>query len=166
MKTKDITVIGILTAISVVISVIESYFTLIGNIVPGLKLGLANIVVIFALYRYNFKNALIISLVRVFVVSLVRTGFGLNFFFSLSGAIFSIIIMALIKKTKLSIVGVSILGSISHSIGQVLIGILILDNYNVIYYLPYLLLFSIPTGIIIGLISKKLLDSTKNLTKT
>ena len=108
---------------------------------------------------------MIISLVRVFIVSLVRTGFGFNFFFSLSGAIFSIIAMTLARKTKLSIIGISVIGSISHSIGQVLIGMFLLNNSNVIYYLPYLLLFSIPTGIIIGIVAKKLLDGTKKLIK-
>lgn len=165
MKTKDITIIGILTAMSVVIAIIESYFTFALDFIPGLKLGLANIVIIFALYKYNFKTALIISLVRVFIVALVRTGFGLNFFFSLLGAIFSIIAMTLARKTKLSIIGISVIGSISHSIGQVLIGMFLLNNSNVIYYLPYLLLFSIPTGIIIGIIAKKLLDGTKKLIK-
>lgn len=163
MKTKDITIIGILTAVCVVISIIESYFDFIGNIVPGLKLGLANIVVLFALYKYNFKTAIGISLVRVFIVALIRTGFGINFFFSIVGAIFSIVTMSLVKKTKLSIVGVSIIGSIFHSIGQILVGIIILDNYNVIYYLPYLLLFSIPTGILIGIISKRLLKYTERI---
>lgn len=157
MRTKNITIISMLTAISVVISIIESYFVFIGNIVPGLKLGLANIVIIFALYRYNFKTAISISLVRVFIVALIRTGFGINFFFSLVGAIFSIVSMVIVKKTKLSVIGVSIIGSICHSIGQVFIGMLILDNYNVIYYLPYLLLFSVPTGIFIGIIAKRLL---------
>lgn len=163
MKTRDITTIGILTAISVVISIIESYFTFIGNIIPGLKLGLSNIVILFALYKYNFKTAVSISMVRVFIVALVRTGFGINFFFSLVGALFSIIVMALIKGTKLSIVGVSVIGSVFHSIGQVLVGMLILDNYNVIYYLPYLLLFSVPTGIFIGVISKRLLKYTEKI---
>ena len=165
MKTKDITTIGVLTAISVVISIIERYFTFIGDIIPGLKLGLANIVIIFALYKYNFKTALIISLVRVFIVALIRTGFGFNFFFSLSGAILSIIMMSLVKKTKLSIIGVSIVGSLSHSIGQVLIGVLLINNKNIIYYLPYLLLFSVPTGVIIGLIAKKLITSTTSTRK-
>lgn len=163
MKTRDITIIGMLTAISVVISIIESYFTFIGNIVPGLKLGLANIVIVYALYKYSFKTAFNISLVRVLVVALIRTGFGINFFFSLVGALFSIIVMALIKNTRLSSVGVSVIGSLFHSIGQVLVGILILDNYNVIYYLPYLLLLSIPTGIIIGIISNKLLKYTEKI---
>ena len=163
MKTRDITLIGVLTAISVVISIIESYFDFIGNIIPGLKLGLANIVVLFALYKYNFKTAISISMVRVFIVALIRTGFGINFFFSLVGALFSVLIMAIVKKTRLSIVGVSVLGSVCHSIGQVLVGIIMLDNYNVMYYLPYLLLFSIPTGIFIGIITKRLIKYTEKV---
>lgn len=163
MKTKDITIIGVFTAIAVVISIIESYFDFIGTIVPGLKIGLANIVIIFALYKYNFKTAIGISLVRVLIVALLRTGFGLNFFFSLVGAIFSIVVMTLVKKTQLSIIGVSIIGSIFHSIGQVIVGIVMLDNYNVIYYLPCLLLFSVPTGILIGIITKRLFKYTENV---
>lgn len=163
MKTKDITIISILTAMSVVIGIIESYFTFLGDIIPGLKLGLANVIILFALYKYNFNKALMISIIRVFIVALIRTGFGFNFHFSLGGALLSIIAMSLVKKTKLSIIGVSIVGSISHSIGQVLIGMLILKNSNIIYYLPYLTLFSIPTGIIIGVIAKKLINNTKNI---
>lgn len=163
MKTRDITKIAILTSICAVISILESLFTFIGDIVPGLKLGLANIVIIFALYEYDFKTAFLVSIIRVLIVALLRTGFGINFFFSLSGALFSIIAMVLVKKTKLSIIGVSIVGSIFHSIGQVLVGILVLNNYNITYYLPYLLIFSIPTGIIVGIISKKLIDNTKNI---
>ena len=159
MKTRDITKIAILTSICVVISILESLFTFIGDIVPGLKLGLANIVIIFALYEYDFKTAFLVSIIRVLIVALLRTGFGINFFFSLSGAIFSIIFMYIFKKTRLSIIGVSIIGSVFHSIGQVLVGMLLLDNYNVIYYLPYLLLFSIPTGIVIGIISRKMIDT-------
>ena len=163
MKTRDITTIGILTSISVVISIIESYFTFIGNFIPGLKLGLANIVVIFVLYKYNFKTAIGVSLVRVLVVALIRTGFGINFLFSLVGAVFSVVSMTLVKKTNLSIIGVSIIGSIFHSIGQVSIGIFLLNNYNIIYYLPYLLFFSIPTGVVIGILSKRLLNYTKDI---
>ena len=163
MKTRDIAIIGVLTSISVVISILESYFTFIGDIIPGLKLGLANIVILFALYKYNFKTAISISLIRVLIVALIKTGFGLNFLFSIVGAVFSIITMTLIKKTKLSILGVSLVGSLFHSIGQILVGIIVLNNYNVIYYLPYLLLFSIPTGLFIGIIAKKLLKYTENV---
>ncbi len=163
MKTKDITTISALTAMSIVIGILESLITPVGDILPGLKLGLANVIIVFALYKYNFSKALMISIIRVFIVALLRSGFGFNFFFSLGGALLSIIVMALAKKTHLSLIGVSILGSISHSIGQVLIGMLILKNSNIIYYLPYLTLFSIPTGIIIGIIAKKLINNTKNI---
>lgn len=161
MKTKKITLLAMLTAISVVIAIIESYIPFIGNLIPGLKLGLANIIIIYALYKYGFREAIAISLIRVFVVALLRTGFGINFLFSIGGAIFSIIAMTIIKKTKLSIIGVSIIGSIFHSLGQVIMGILVIKNYNIIYYLPYLLLFSIPTGFIIGKIAQKIYNYAK-----
>lgn len=163
MKTRKITLVAVLTAVSVVISIIESYFPITLAIAPGLKLGLANIVILYTLYKLDFKSAIMVSLIRVFIVSLVKAGFGINFFFSLVGALFSVISMYLVKKTKLSIIGVSIIGSIFHSIGQVLVGIFALDNYNIIYYLPYLLLLSIPTGIVIGIMSKKILNYTKNM---
>ena len=159
MKSRDITRIAILTSIGIVISVIESYFTFIGDIIPGLKLGLANIVILFTLYQYDFKTAFMVSIIRVFICALIRTGFGFNFFFSLTGAVFSIVMMGLFKKTRLSIVGVSVIGSVFHSIGQVLVGVFLLSNYNVMYYLPYLLLFSIPTGVVIGIIAKKMISS-------
>ena len=162
MKTKTITMVGTLAAISVVISIIESYFPFIGSVIPGLKLGLANIVVVFVLYKYNFKTAICVSLVRVLIVALIRTGF-VPFLFSLTGAIFSIVIMAILKKTKLSVIGVSVIGSVFHSIGQVLIGMVSLGNYNVIYYLPYLLLFSVPTGILVGIVAKRLLKYTEKI---
>ena len=125
MKLKKLVRLSMLISLSVVISIIESYIPILNNIVPGLRLGLSNIII---------------------------------FCFSLYGAIFSIVFMYIAKKIKLlSVVGVSVVGSISHSIGQILIAIFILKNNNVIYYLPYLLILSIPTGVITGLITNKIL---------
>ena len=154
-----------LISLSVVISIIESYIPLLNNIIPGLKLGISNVIILFVLYKYTFKDSLYVSIVRVFLTGLLRTGlFSITFFFSLSGAIFSIIFMYVAKKIKIfSVIGVSIIGSIFHSLGQILIAIIILDNNNIIYYLPYLLIFSIPTGIITGLITKKILNSNINI---
>jgi len=70
--------------------------------------------------------------------------------------------MILFKKTKLSMIGVSVIGSIFHSIGQILIAILFLKNNNMIYYLPWLLLFSIPTGLFVGYVSKKMLSELED----
>lgn len=160
MELKKITKLSMLISLSVVISIIESYIPIFNNIIPGLRLGLSNVIILYVLYNYSFKESIYVSLVRVLLVGLLRTGlFSITFFFSLSGAILSIISMYIVKKIKLlSIIGVSIVGSITHSIGQILIAVLLLKNNTIIYYLPYLLIFSIPTGILTGIITKKVLD--------
>ena len=152
-----------LLALSIVLSLVESVIPLFSGIIPGLKLGLANTVVLTVLYLYSFKDAIYLSLLRVILIGILRTGiFSIPFLFSLGGAFLSIIVMSIFKKTKLSIVGVSVLGSIFHSIGQIIIAFLILNNNTMFYYLPFLLIFSIPTGVITGLISKELIKYLKN----
>jgi len=159
MTTNKIARISMLLAISVVLGLIESYIPIF-NVIPGVKLGLANIVIVYAIYKYSFKDALYISILRVFLVGLLRSGlFSITFFFSLSGALLSLIFMYLFKKyTKLSVIGVSIIGAISHSIGQIIIAVIFLSNINIIYYFPILLLSSIITGIIVGMLSKKIIE--------
>lgn len=148
-----------LLSFSIVLSIIESFIPLFNGYIPGLKLGLANIIVVMVLYKYSVKDVFFVSILRVFVVGILRTGlFSVNFFFSLTGALFSCIAMIIFKKTKLSMVGVSIIGSIFHSLGQIVIAIVMLKNSNMIYYLPWLLLFSIPTGLFVGIVSKKMLS--------
>ncbi|NLL44573.1 MAG: Gx transporter family protein [Mollicutes bacterium] len=158
MELKKFTRLTMLLSLSVVLNIFESFIPLFNGFIPGLKLGLANSIVLMVLYLFSFKDAIYISILRVFMVGILRIGlFSVTFCFSLGGAILSVISMALAKKyTKLSIIGVSIVGSIMHSIGQILVAIIILKTYNIIYYLPWLLIFSIPTGIFIGVISKEL----------
>ncbi len=159
MDTKKIIDTSMLLAISVVLSIIESFIPIFNGIFVGIKLGLANIVVLYVLYKYGFKDAIFISILRVIIVGILRTGlFSITFFFSLSGAILSILAMAIIKKTKLSIVGVSIIGSIFHIIGQIIIAIILLNTVNIVYYLPYFLIFSCITGLIIGIISTEIIN--------
>ena len=144
--------ISALLGLSIVLSILESLIPIFN--IPGIKLGLANIVILTVLYIYNFKDALLVSLIRVLFIAILRTGFGITFLFSLVGAIISIVMMYFSKKTKLSVIGVSIIGSISHSLGQILVAIILL-NTNIIYYLPYMIMFSVVTGTIIGIISKE-----------
>ena len=148
-----------LLALSVAINIIEANLPLFNGYIPGLKLGLANIVTLFIIYKFSLKDAFYVGILRVFLVGILRIGlFSTTFFFSLSGVLLSIISMYLSKNfLKLSIVGVSIIGSVAHSIGQVLISIILLQMNSMIYYLPWLLLFSIPTGILVGLICKQLI---------
>lgn len=158
MEMKKFTRLSLLLALSVALNVIEASLPLFNGYIPGLKLGLANIVSLFVLYEFSFKDTLYIGILRVFLVGILRTGiFSTTFTFSLSGVILSIIMMYIGKKyLKLSIIGVSVLGSISHCIGQIIMAILILQMKTMIYYLPWLLLFSIPTGILVGVVCKQL----------
>ena len=154
---KKFTRLSILLALSVVLNLVESFIPFFN--IPGLKLGLANIVSLFVLLKFDFKDALYLGVLRTFLVGMLRTGiFSTTFFFSFSGVVLSIIMMCLGNKyLKLSIIGTSIIGSISHSVGQILMAILILNMNTMIYYLPYLLIFSIPSGIITGLLCKCLI---------
>lgn len=163
MDNNKISKMAMLLSFSVVLSLIESFIPLFSS-VPGIKLGLANIVIIFVIYKYSLKDALYISILRVILIGILRTGlFSISFFFSLVGALFSIFTMYLLKSSKLSIVGVSIGGSISHSIGQILVAIIFLNSINIIYYLPILLISSIITGFIIGILGMKLINYYEDL---
>ena len=162
METKKLTRLAMLLSLSVVLSIVESLIPL-NTAIPGLKLGLANAVIVFAIASYSLKEALTISILRVFLVGLLRTGlFNTYFFFSLGGALLSVIVMYIVYKTnKFSIVGVSIIGAIFHNIGQILVAIVMLNTINLAFYLPLLLIFSIPSGIIIGLTVKSVLNVYK-----
>lgn len=164
MELKKAVRLSMFLSLAIVLNILESFIPLFNGVIPGLRLGLANIVTLIVLYIYTFKDVIYISFLRVVLVSILRTGlFNFPFFFSLGGVTLSVMMMFLSKKiTKLSIVGVSIIGSLSHSIGQVIMAIILIKNINMIYYLPYLLIFSIPTGILTGIISKELVKYLKN----
>lgn len=149
-------------SIAIVLSIIESIIPIFNGAIPGIKLGLANIIIVTILYSYSFKDAFFISIMKVILVGILRTGiFSTTFFLSLTGSLSSIIIMGILKKTKLSIVGTSTIGSIFHTIGQLITAILILKNINLVYYFPYITLSALITGIIIGLLSKHLITFLK-----
>lgn len=152
--------LSMLLSISIILNILESLIPIFNF--PGIRIGLANIITLIVLYTYGSKDAIYISILRVLLVGILRTGlFSIAFYFSLFGSIFSIISMIIFKKTKLSIIGVSIIGAIMHNVGQI-IAALFLINTNLIYYMPILLITSIITGTIIGFISKELLNFTQN----
>ncbi len=152
--------LSMLLSISIILNILESLIPIFNF--PGIRIGLANTITLIVLYTYGSKDAIYISILRVLLVGILRTGlFSIAFYFSLFGSIFSIISMIIFKKTKLSIIGVSIVGAIMHNAGQI-IAALFLINTNLIYYMPILLITSIITGTIIGFISKELLNFTQN----
>lgn len=156
MKTKDVTVIGVLAAFGAILSYIEAILSFSTGI-PGVKIGLANIAVVVALYMYGSKNAFMINIVRIIVVGLLF-GNAFSMVFSAAGAIISFVVMVLFKKTnRFSILGVSTVGGVAHNIGQIMIAALVVDSYSVIYYMPALFIAGIITGVIIGFVSKMLI---------
>ena len=161
MEIKKITRLSILLSLSIVLSIVESLVPVFNGIIPGLKIGLANIAIMIALYAYGIKEAIFVSIARIFIVGMLRTGlFNITFFFSISGTILSLIAMFIFKKINIfSIIGVSIIGSIFHTIGQIIVAILFVQNLNILYYLPALLICAIITGVLTGYISKKSLPN-------
>lgn len=144
-------------AIAIVLNIIESAIPVIP--VPGAKLGFANVVTLIVLYVYSFKDSSIITLSRVFLVALL-TGklFGPVFYMSFSGSVLAMIAMGLFKKTNFfGILGVSVLGSVFHCIGQVIGGYFVIGSTAIILYLPIMLFLSIPAGVVTGLIAQRFL---------
>lgn len=164
MNLQKVVRLSMFTALAIVLNIFESYVPIINLNIPGVKVGLTNIVILSVIYLYGFKEALYVSIIRIFVVGILRTGlFSTAFLFSLSGSIISLFAMYMVNKIKMfSIVGVSIVGSIFHSIGQIIMAYFLLKNINVMYYLPFIIIISIVTGIIIGIISKEVINHLKD----
>ncbi|MDD2365742.1 MAG: Gx transporter family protein [Desulfuromonadaceae bacterium] len=128
---------------------------------PGVKLGLANIVTLLALYLYGFRDGVTVALLRVFLGSLLGGTFlSPAFLLGICGAVVSTAAMALLlRHTKcFSTIGISMVGAVSHNIGQILAASLLLQSRAVLYYLPVLLLTGIPTGVFTGYILKSLME--------
>ena len=160
MNTYKIALTGVLTAGAIVIAIIESFIPSIG--IPGIKLGLANIVIILTLYELGIVEAIIVDFLRVFLVGLLRGSlFTMGFLMSLTGAIFSLGIMILfyLLIKKFSIIGVSVNGSLLHVIGQILIAMIFLETGYVIYYLPVIALSAIITGVFVGIVASLIIKT-------
>ena len=152
MNIHKIAITGILTAGAVVIGIIESFIPSIG--IPGVKLGLANIVILITLFELGILEALFVDLARVFIVGLLRgTIFTMGFFMSLTGAILSLGIMILfyLLIKKFSIIGVSVIGALFHVFGQILVAWLFLSTPYILYYLPVIAISAIVTGVFVGI---------------
>lgn len=158
MKTRDIAHTAVLTAIAIILGIVESFIPSIG--IPGVKLGLANIAIMITLYGYGWYYALIVNLVRIFAVAFIRgTIFQMGFFMSLTGGMLSLVVMILLKELlkRLHQITVSVIGSIFHVGGQILIAIIFTSTPGIIYYLPFLALTAVITGILVGLTSSQCL---------
>ena len=152
VKTKKVTVMALTVALAMILSFVESQIPAFVAI-PGVKMGLANIAVVFALYKLGWKEAVLISLIRVFLVSLLF-GTGASLFYSVAGAVLSLAGMIALKATKLfSSVAVSVAGGVLHNVGQIGMACLLLETDVLRYYLPFLALSGILAGVVIGVVA-------------
>lgn len=148
-ETKRLVLLAMLTAVAMILSYVESLLPSAG--IPGVKMGLANIAVIFALFRFGWKAAAALSLVRVVLVSLLFGSVG-AMLYSLAGAVLSLAVMALLRRIdRFSTVGVSVAGGVAHNAGQILMAMLILQTKQLFGYLPVLAVSGIAGGVLTGL---------------
>ena len=148
-KTKRLVLLAMLTAVAMILSYVESLLLSVG--IPGVKMGLANIAVIFALFRFGWKEAAALSLVRVVLVSLLFGSVG-AMLYSLAGAVLSLAVMALLRRIdRFSTVGISVAGGVAHNAGQILMAMLILQTKQLLGYLPVLAVSGIAGGVLTGL---------------
>lgn len=161
MKSR-VAYFGVFTALALIFSYVESLIPISFG-VPGIKLGLANLIVVTALYKLKLSEAYLLAVVRV-VLSGFIFGNYFSILYSLAGGLLSLTVMALMKRNDgFSIMGISIAGGVFHNIGQLIVAMLVVETYSVAYYLPVLLVAGMLTGFIIGLLSQELLKRLNGL---
>jgi heptaprenyl diphosphate synthase len=159
-NTKKLTTLAITVSLALILSFIESRIPAFVAI-PGIKVGLANIAVIFTLYKLGAKEAVGVSIIRVLLVSMLF-GSPVSMLYSIAGAVLSLTVMIILKKlTPLNEITVSICGGIMHNIGQICMASIMLSTNVVIYYLPFLLLSGIIAGVAVGVVSGLLIKKVK-----
>ncbi len=156
VNTKKISVMGLFIAIALVLHLIERMLP-IPFIVPGAKLGLANIITIVSLIVLGYKDTFLILFVRIILSSIFGGGVS-GFLYSISGGLLSLVMMMLLIKfanEKVSLIGVSVTGAFFHSLGQIIMAMVLFQNIRLLGYLPIMLMTSIVSGIFIGLVGEK-----------
>lgn len=158
LNTKKITEYGFLLAIALTLAYFEN---LIGfaMVVPGTKIGFANIITMLMLYRTNFNNTFLFMILRVLLSGLLFSGLA-GILYSLAGGFLCILIMNFVKKFSFfSMIGVSMLGAIFHNIGQLIVAVIVMENIKIFYYFPVLFGVGVLTGIGIGYVSAILIKN-------
>lgn len=155
-------VYGLFLAAALLLGYIESIIP-IQIPIQGVKLGLANAAVLFLLYLYGPKEAFCISILRILLSGFLFSNMA-AILYSLSGGLFSLLIMTLIRKIPgFSVIGVSIAGGVAHNIGQLAVAMVVLESVNLVFYFPILLVSGVVTGMLIGIVVKELLPKVKFL---
>jgi heptaprenyl diphosphate synthase len=150
-QIKKLSLLSLLTAAAMILSYVEAVLPPVFASVPGIKMGLPNIIVIFILYRMGAVSAIAVSFVRIFLTALLF-GSPMSFIYSLAGAVFSLAVMMILKKADfLSAIGVSVAGGVFHNLGQILMAMLLLETAAIGYYMIVLAVTGTIAGIFVGL---------------
>ena len=159
-RNKKLANMAMLVALAMIFSYVESLIP-INFGVPGMKLGVANLVTVTGLYFLEIPEVLAVSVLRVLLTGFLF-GNGMSIIYSLAGAVVSLLAVVLVKKMGgIFIVGVSITGGVFHNIGQILVAMAVVENLKLIYYLPVLLVAGTVTGFVIGIVAGKILPVVK-----
>ena len=149
--SRKLAYLGLCTAVALILAYVEVLLPPLYTAVPGIKLGLPNIAILFVLYRYGMRYAAAVSFVRMAVVALLF-GNPMIFVYSLAGAALSLLVMALLRRLDfLSVVGVSVAGGVFHNVGQILMAMLLLGTAELGYYLIVLAITGTISGVFVGL---------------
>ena len=161
MKSK-VAYFGVFTALALIFSYVETLIPFqIG--IPGVKLGLANLIIVIALYKMNLKETYLLSVTRIILSGFI---FGnlFSIIYSLSGGLLSLSVMAFLKKQGgFSVMGISIAGGVMHNVGQLLVAMVIVETFSIIYYIPVLLIAGVITGLVIGVAANEMLKRLVNI---
>ena len=161
MKSR-VAYFGVFTALALIFSYVETLIPVHLGI-PGVKLGLANLIIVVALYKMRLSEAYLLSVVRVLLAGFI---FG-NYFsiiYSLAGGLLSLTVMALLKKWGgFSLQGISIAGGVFHNIGQLIVAAVVVETFSVTYYFPVLLVAGLLTGLVIGIVAEMMLKRLVNI---
>lgn len=153
---------GVFTALALIFSYVESLIPIHFG-VPGIKLGLANLLIVIFLYKRNAKEALLLSVIRIVLSGFLFANL-FSILYSLAGGILSLAVMAYLKKRgTFSVVGISIAGGVAHNLGQLVVAMLVVETYRVGYYFPVLLIAGVLTGMLIGIVAAEILKRLKNI---
>ncbi|SHI34050.1 Gx transporter family protein [Parasporobacterium paucivorans] len=159
---KRISYLSMFTAFAIILSYIEVILPFNFGI-PGVKLGLANLVVVIVLFNIGPREAMLINIVRIFIIALLF-GNPFSLLFSFAGAFISFVFMFLAMKSKLfSIIAVSVVGGVTHNIAQIVIASLVVETYGILYYLPVLIIAGFVTGLVLGIIANLFQNKVKTL---
>ncbi|MBQ8592438.1 MAG: Gx transporter family protein [Lachnospiraceae bacterium] len=160
---KKTAYMGLAVAAALILSYIEMLIPFYFGI-PGMKLGLPNLLVVMILYLYGWKEALAVNVLRI-VLNAFLFGNMYGLFYSLAGAFCSFFIMAFCKKIKvLSMTGVSIAGGVFHNVGQCIVAAFVVNTVQIFYYLPFLVVAGAVTGLLLGTAAKEVIKKMKRET--